>query len=123
MAPEKRGDKGRGVNCYKDIASGLQLICSHLGLDGADYVKSVLSIDFTEPEDKQDFSAMTRYGRKIAAYLCCLYKAGFKVPKGFKVKFSGEQDRNVLARPARTIDTNKRAPLNNASDCIAADWA
>ena len=119
---EKPGFKVMRVNFYKDIPSGFQLICSHLSQDGADYVKSVLSIDFTEPEDKQDFSAMTRYGRKIAAYLCCLYKAGFKAPKDFKVKFSGEKDINALARPDGTLDPSKGIPLDEASDWFLAVW-
>jgi DNA helicase HerA-like ATPase len=119
---EKPGFKVMRVNFYKDILSGFELIRSHLALDGADYVNSVLSIDFVEPEDKQDFSTMTRHGRKVAAYLSCLYRAGFKVPKDFKVKFSGEKDINALARPDGSLDPSKGIPLDEAADWFSAVW-
>ena len=78
---EKAGFKVMKVNFYRDIHSGFELIRSHLALESADYARSFLSADLTEPDDKTDFSAMTRYERKKAAYLCCLYRAGFKVPR------------------------------------------
>ncbi len=80
------------VNFYRDILSGFELIRSQLDRDDADYTKSFLAIDLNEPEDKTYFSAPTRYERKKAAYLCCLYRAGFRVPDSFsQIKFPGEK--------------------------------
>jgi len=45
------------VNFYNDILSGFELVRSHLALETPDYVKSLLSIDLSPPEDKTDFSA------------------------------------------------------------------
>jgi hypothetical protein len=89
---EKPGFKVMKVNFYKDVESGFELIRSFLGMDTSDYVSSFMSIDLTPPEDATDKSAKTRHERKLACYLACLYKAGFKVPSGFKVKFSSSKD-------------------------------
>ena len=80
------------VNFYKDILSGFELVRSYMALETADYIKGFLAIDLSEPEDKKDFSARTRYERKVAAYLCCLKRAGFREPQGFKVKFDGNEE-------------------------------
>src|SRR5262249_56276182 len=77
---EKPGFKVMKVNFYRDITSGFELVRSHLALEGADYARSFLSADLTEPEDKNDFAAVTRYDRKKAAYLCYLHPPGFNAP-------------------------------------------
>ena len=82
---EKDGFKVMKVNFYNEILSGFELIKSHLALENSDYVNSFTAIDLIEPEDMSDKSAVTRFERKKAAYLCCLYKAGFKAPDNFKV--------------------------------------
>lgn len=89
---EKQGFRVMKTNFYTDILAGFELIRSYLQFDGADYVRSFLSVDLTPPEDDQDFSEKTRYERKLAAYLCCLYQAGFKIPSDFKVKFKGNNE-------------------------------
>lgn len=94
---EKDGFKVMKVNFYNDIATGFDLLCQHLSLETADYVSSFTSIDLSEPEDKSDIGNMVRYDRKIAAYLCVLYKAGFKLPENFKVRFTGQKEINELA--------------------------
>ena len=119
---EKQGFKVMKVNFYRDIASGFELVRSHLALEGADYARSFLSADLTEPEDKNDFSAMTRYERKKSAYLCCLYRAGFKVPDGFRVKFQGNKDLNRMVREDGSLDPNKGLTPEQAADWFAAIW-
>src|SRR5207253_1786779 len=85
------------VNFYSDIAAGFALICSGLNQDNIDYVTSFKSVTLDEPQKSavwsdlakdEQMSLDTRYGRKRAAYLCCLYKAGFRQPTNFQVKFS-----------------------------------
>ncbi len=65
------------VNFYTNILAGFALVQSYLSRDDVNYVTSFLSIDIEEPEDPEDYSAKDRYERKRAAYLCCLYNAGF----------------------------------------------
>jgi len=119
---EKPGFKVMKVNFYKDINAGYELIRSYLSVETADYVRSFNSVDLTEPEEKTDQSAMTRYERKIAAYLCCLKKAGFKVPGGFKVKFSGNKDLNEIVQSEGKIDPAKGISLDDAVSWWSTIW-
>lgn len=116
---EKPGFKVLKVNFYTDVTSGFDLICSGLSLETADYFKSFLSIDLSEPEDKSDHSLSTRHERKKAAYLCCLHGAGFKTPPGFKVSFEGNKELNGLAGE---IDPSSGISLEQASNWFAAIW-
>jgi len=116
---EKPGFKVLKVNFYTDVTSGFDLICSGLALETADYFKSFLSIDLNEPEDKTDRSLMTRYERKRAAYLCCLFKAGFKAPASFKISFEGNKELNSLAAG---IDPGRSILLEEASNWFTAIW-
>jgi hypothetical protein len=119
---QKEGFKVLKVNFYNDIVSGFELIKGHLDADTSDYVKSFLAVDLGEPEDKTDYSAQTRYGRVKAAYLCSLYRAGFRPPKDFKVKFDGEATTlNVLAKESG-IDPSKGITLQDAINWFTAVW-
>lgn len=119
---EKPGFKVLKVNFYNDVASGFELARSHLSLETADYVGSFVSVELTEPEDKNDQSAMTRYERKLAAYLCCLYRAGFKPPDGFEVKFKGNAELNAIVQEDGSIDPTKGLTLEEAKDWLLAIW-
>lgn len=119
---KKEGFKVLKVNFYHDILSGFELVRSHLAVDNADYVKSFLSIDLTEPEDKTDRSAMTRYNRKKAAYLCCLYRAGFTTPSGFKVFFTGNSELNKLVKDDGSLDPSKGVLLEEATNWFSTIW-
>lgn len=119
---KKEGFKVLKVNFYHDVLSGFELVRSHLADDNADYVKSVLSIDLSEPNDKTDYSAMARYNRKKAAYLCCLYRANFIVPNGFKVTFSGNADLNKLVKDDGSLDPSKGISLDDAANWFSTIW-
>lgn len=120
---KKDGFKVMKVNFYRDIIPGFKKICDHLSRDGADYVKSFLSIDLAEPEDKSDKSAMTRYGRKKAAYLCCLYEADFKVPEGYEeVKFEGNKQLNEIVWSDGGLDPSKGITFQDACDWFTTIW-
>ncbi|GAA5530997.1 ATPase [Herpetosiphon gulosus] len=110
------------VNFYRDVRSGFELVRSHLSTDTADYVKSLLSIDLTPPEDTSDKSAMTRYARKKAAYLCCLYQAGFALPKGFTVTFAGKIDLNKWVKADGSLDPSKGITLEEAVNWFSTIW-
>jgi hypothetical protein len=119
---QKPGFKVMKVNFYNDIQSGFELVRSHLALETADYVKSLLSIDLTEPEDQTDFSATTRYDRVKAAYMCCLFRAGFSVPSGLKVKFKGNAELNAMVKADGSIDPSKGISLENATNWFVTIW-
>ena len=93
----KDGFKVMKVNFYNDILAGFELVSNHLsGLTG-NYIDSFRSIDLNKPENYLPTSSEgTRYDRLKAAYLCCLYKAGFDLPPGFKIKFRGNNELNSL---------------------------
>jgi hypothetical protein len=72
------------VNFYRDILSGFELVRSHLTQSSGNYIESFAAVDLTKPDDyATDHSASTRYDRKTAAYLCCLYKSWIPCPKWF----------------------------------------
>lgn len=116
----KEGFKVLKVNFYNEISSGFELVRSHLAVDDADYVQSFISIDLEQPEDQMEYSKVVRYNRLRAAYLCCLYKAGFKVPKGFKVKFKGNEEINE--KLAGNIDPGQGISLEKATVWFNAVW-
>ncbi|MFN8475898.1 MAG: DUF87 domain-containing protein [Anaerolineae bacterium] len=118
----KPGFKVMKVNFYNDIEAGFELICSGLGTENSDYVKSFRSMDLSSPEDQGDFSAATRHARKLAAYRCCLYRAGFAVPSNFKVTFQGEKELNKLVRSDGSLDPSKGISLKDATDWFTAIW-
>jgi len=118
---QKSGFNVMKVNFYQDVLSGFELIQSNLGRDDTIYVKNFLSIDLSEPEDKTDYSAMTRYWRKKAAYQCCLYRAGFKVPKYFKITFKGSKELNESVRKDG-LNPEKGITVEEAIDWFTAIW-
>lgn len=119
---EKPGFKVLKVNFYSDVMAGFELVRDHLSLETSDYVGSFVSADLTEPEDKGDHAAATRYERKRAAYLCCLHRAGFKVPGGFEVKFKGNAELNAMVQEDGSIDPAKGLGLDEAQDWFLAIW-
>lgn len=102
---EKSGFKVMKVNFYSEVESGFDLIRSYFDNSriSADYVNNFAAANLSEPEDKNDRSAMTRFARVKAAYLCCLKKAGFVPPANFKVTFQGNKELNLKSDPARGI--------------------
>jgi len=120
----KEGFKVMKVNFYYEIQEGFELIKSFLEREDADYVNSFKAIDLTPPEDDLDYSAKTKYERKLAAYLCCLYKAGFKVPKSLKIiKFKGNDELNDLVKKdGKRIDPSKGITLEEACNWFITIW-
>lgn len=113
----KEGFTVMKVNFYKQIQSGFELVKSFLYDESGDYVKSLLAIDLTEP-DKTDVSAYTRWERKIAAYLCCLYTAKFPLPADMSViRFSGNDELNKLVKSDGSLN-----PANGISYDEAVSW-
>ncbi|MBE9174408.1 DUF87 domain-containing protein [Synechocystis salina LEGE 06155] len=83
------------VNFYREIENGFEIIKNYptIAGDRTRFVTNFKSVDLIKPEDYQNnHSARTRYDRKIAVYLCCLYRAGFQISNNFRIKFSANQD-------------------------------
>lgn len=107
---DKPGFKVMKVNFYSEIENGFELIKSYFDANRVtgDYVNNFSAVDLSEPKDKNDFSATTRYARIKAAYLCCLFKAGFKVPQNFGViRFSGNKAINEDIDPSKGISVQQ----------------
>lgn len=113
------------VNFYSEIQSGFSLINSHFrqAKESSDYVNSFLSISLEKPDDyDSDEGVKTRYDRKEAAYLCCLKRAGFSVPKGVKVRFRGAKEINEQVREDDSIDPLKGISLDDAIIWFTQLW-
>jgi len=115
---KKPGFKVMKVNFYNEIETGFDLIKSYFDANRitGDYVNNFASVNLLPPSDRNDFSAKTRYERLLAAYYCCLYKANFPAPQGFKVKFSGNEKINGK------IDPSKGLSLQEASSWFESIW-
>lgn len=119
----KEGFKVMKVNFYKEVPSGFELVRSHLAQSGGNYIDSFRAVDLSTPEDyATNRSAKTRHDRKVAAYQCCLYRAGFTVPDGFTVKFSGNKDLNKMVKSDGSLDPGKGITLEEASDWFTTIW-
>lgn len=119
---DKKGFKVLKVNFYREIESGFDLIKSYLDdqSGSVDYVNNFSAVDLSKPDTYSlDFSMKTRVDRVRAAYLCCLYKAGFSVPNGFSVNFQGKREINDIVRTG-SIDPSKGISLEDT--CSWFEW-
>jgi len=119
----KAGFKVMKVNFYRDVVEGFELVRSHLGQSSGNYIDSFKVIDMAKPDDySTDKSVQTRYDRKIAAYLCCLFRAGFPVPEKFKVKFAGNAALNRMVKEDGSLDPTMGITLQEATNWFTAVW-
>jgi hypothetical protein len=111
------------VNFYRDVQAGFELVRTHLSQSSGNYIDSFKVVDFQKPDDYDtNQSAKTRYDRKVAAYLCCLYRAGFKAPPNFKVRFSGNAKLNELVQENGGLDPSKGVSLDVAVNWFTTVW-
>lgn len=111
------------VNFYAEVENGFELIRAHPGIadDDARFVTAFKMVNLAKPADyDSNPSASTRYDRKLAAYLCCLHRAGFEAPKGFNVKFTTGKDACEAAGNA--LDADKGVTLDEAAAWWNAVW-
>lgn len=109
------------VNFYEDILAGFELVKSHLAQKSNNYTDSFRAVDLTPPDDG-DRSAMVRHFRRRAAYVCCLYRAGFSAPKGFKVFFEGNKELNSKIIENTILDPSTGLSLEDASKWFEKVW-
>ena len=123
----EKGDdfKVMKVNFFKDIESGFSLISSYLQEQsiGGDYVNNFSAVSFEPPESTNPHgSDWTRYNRLIAAYKCCLFRAGFKAPTSEKLRFKGASELNSAIIEDGIIDPSKGISLEEACTWFEKVW-
>jgi len=113
---EKDGFKVLKVNFFNEVETGFDLVNSMLSDADGDYIKSFLSVDLSEPDDSGGIhsSARVRWERKVAAYRCCLYAAGFTPPNGMRIKFSGNGEINDKVKAGQVVDPSRGISLEDA---------
>ena len=85
------------INFYRELQAGFELIREMLAEDSSDYTKSLMTVDLNSPIDN-DYSKKTTHERLVAAYRCCLHRAGFAKPADMKtLSFPGNDEINALA--------------------------
>lgn len=126
---KKEGFKVMKLNFYRDVVQGFGMLQSLLAEDTSDYVRSFRAMEFELDADfASDQSYLTRRDRRIAAFLCCLKKAGYKEPANFTVRFKGvKNDPNkndgLNDLSGRTIDPSQGVSLDDAVAWFEAVWA
>ncbi|KKG00918.1 hypothetical protein DU57_00820 [Methanosarcina mazei] len=110
------------VNFYTDVLGGFELIKSSLRDDTSDYVNSFKMVDLIPPENEHDYSDKIRYGRKKAAYLCCLFSAGLIPPTNYKVYFEGNDNLNKLVQEDGKINPKNGITLKEATSWFTTIW-
>ncbi len=111
------------VNFYKEIENGFELIRTYPTIveDNTRFVTNFKTIDLTKSEDyTTNRSVSTRYDRRIAVYLCCLYRAGFKEPSDIKIKFTANVDVRNAVRPG--FDPSRGISLEDAANWWESLW-
>lgn len=116
----KSGFEVLKTNFYRQVEVGWSQVCQALSTETGDYVSSFKAVDMSPPDADADESDSIRYERKKAAYLCCLYRASFKPPSDFTLKFQGNKELNELAGG---IDPSKSVSLARATDWFTAIWS
>jgi len=119
---EKEDFQVMKVNFYVQLEAGFELMCSFLNETTGDYIRSFTAIDINQPEDPEDRSANTRWERNKAAYLCCLYAAGFAPPENFTVRFQGNADLNTMVTEDNSIDPSRGISLQDAVTWWTVIW-
>jgi len=111
------------VNFYREIENGFDLIKSYptIADDNVRFVSNFRSVDLSKPEDySTNRSASTRYDRRVAVYLCCLFRAGFAPPASFQVRFTANQD--VRNDVQQNVDPGRGLTLEEAADWWERLW-
>lgn len=123
---DKENFKPMRANFYKEPEFALQIIRPFLNDEASDYVKNFNSIDLSlpEPSDPDFKRILNRKERIKVAFLCCLKKAGFVPPTGFKVKFSAAEElrQEIDSQIGKAINPSKGITLDEAIRWFEVMW-
>jgi hypothetical protein len=109
---QKPSFKVMKLNFYRQLLEGFEMIRFNLQDDNAVYTQAFLNVNWEIP-DSQDKSATIRHERRLACYQAILGEAGFTVPSGHSVRFTGAKDIN---------DAVGLDPTTGLSVADAAHW-
>lgn len=119
---EKEGFRVLKLNFYRELEPGFAMLQSALADDTADYTKAFCSIVWEKPL-ASDRGATTRYERKVAAYKCCLYRAGLTPPAGETVKFQSSKELRESSIPGLDgVEPKNGISLDDAVAWFSAVW-
>ncbi len=121
---KKEGFREMKVNFFSEIENGFDLIRSHpaIAADTTRFASNFRTVNLEKPSDySSNVSASTRHDRKVAVYLCCLYRAGFEIPKDFKVSFTAGDD--VCAAVGAKIESRGGIAIEEAANWWDSVWA
>ncbi|RZK25074.1 MAG: DUF87 domain-containing protein, partial [Flavobacterium sp.] len=112
------------INFFKEIENGFEMISSFIRTTGQSttgYLENFLSVDLSKPAGYDGFNgASVRFDRIIAAYKCCLYKAGFSLSGSNNLKFVGADEINAKIKSEGPIDPKKGITYDEA--CLWLEW-
>lgn len=110
------------VNFFKDIETGFGYICSALEEESADYITSLMVINFSTPKEGE-FSEWSKYNKIKAIYCCCLNKAGFGIPSGLKLMFKCDASlKEIVDQKYKDIDIEKGVTVDEAENWFLCAW-
>ncbi len=119
---QKPGFRVLKINFYRELRAGFGLLTSRLADDGAIYTQAFCNVDWEQP-DPTDHSATTRFDRRVAAYQCCLHRAGFDPPSGHLVRFKSSSEIRGSGIPGLDgVDPSKGLSLDDAVNWFVAAW-
>lgn len=84
------------INFYEPamLSIGKGMLDKHLSDDTTEFVRAFRTVDFSEPPEPTDRSALTRWDRRVLAYNALLFKAGYERP----ASLSTPRGRNLFRR-------------------------
>lgn len=111
-------------NFFQQIPEGfatLRTLMEENKVSSAADTGAFLSLSFEEPrrpdfESENEFRRQkSRYDRKVATYQALLFRAGFELPRGFKIRFEANASVRALVDPAIN-------PLDGLTPEQAVNW-
>jgi DNA helicase HerA-like ATPase len=119
---EKPGFKVLKVNFYNEVANGFELVKEYPRIrdDETRFITNFRSVLLEKPDDYSDHSVKTRHDRKVAVYLCILYKAGFSPPPGIRISFAASKEVRQAVDPE--VDLTSGLTLEEATRWWTRLW-
>lgn len=122
----KEGFEVLKINFYEQAEEGFNFINKYLKETGgiSDYINNFLAISLERPNDiNDDYGVKNRYERRMAAYFCCLYKAGFVPDRDFEVKFQSHNDiQGIEGIGEQNLNPQKGLNLEQACSWFEIVW-
>ncbi len=104
------------LNFYLDenLSVGKEIINTILATDTSKYISNFVQVNFDKPSDyDSNYSAKTRYDRKVLAYRAILAKAGFPISNEISVYTKGLFNNDLL-------EVMEKSQSDNATEYIQA---